>query len=175
MPLAAGGIRGREEGTMELKTVKIERPEGSNVIIGLTHFIKTVEDLYEALAGSVPGIKFGIGFCEASGKCLVRHDGNDEELRKLAARNALSVGAGHSFIVIIKEAFPINVLRAIREVPEVCAILCATANPVEVVVAEGAQGRAIIGIIDGERPKGIEGDEDVRWRAEFLRRIGYKR
>ena len=160
--------------TMELKTVKIEKPEEVNVIVGQTHFIKTVEDLYEALIGSAPTIKFGLGFCEASGKCLVRHEGNDEELRRLAAENARNIGAGHTFVVLIKDAFPINALPAVREIPEVCAIFCATANPVEVVVAETEQGRGILGVIDGSRPRGIEAEDGIKWRREFLRKIGYK-
>lgn len=160
---------------MELKTVSIEKPEELNVIIGQSHFIKTVEDLYEALVGSMPGIKFGIAFCEASGKCLVRVEGNDEELKKLAAGNALNIGAGHSFVIILKDAFPVNVLKAVQKVPEVCTIFCATANPVELVIAESGQGRGIIGVIDGHPPKGIEGPEDVAWRKDLLRKIGYKR
>ncbi|MEM3692978.1 MAG: adenosine-specific kinase [Candidatus Bathyarchaeia archaeon] len=159
---------------MELKVIKVSVPEGCNVIIGQSHFIKTVEDLYEALVNSVPGIKFGIGFVESSGKCLVRHDGNDEDLRKLASETAFNLGAGHTFIVYIRNAYPINVLKGIREVPEVCRIYCATANPVEVIIAETEQGRGILGVVDGLKPKGIEGDEDIRWRKEFLRKIGYK-
>jgi adenosine/AMP kinase len=159
---------------MDLKVVKVSVPEGCNIILGQSHFIKTVEDLYEALVNSVPGIKFGIGFVESSGKCLVRHDGNDGELRKLAAETALSLGAGHAFVIFIKNAYPINVLRSIREVPEVCRIYCATANPVEVILAETEQGRAILGVVDGFKPKGIEGDEEIIWRKEFLRKIGYK-
>ena len=134
-----------------------------------------MEDLYEALVGSMPGIKFGIAFCEASGKCLVRVEGNDEELKKLAAGNALNIGAGHSFVIILKDAFPVNVLKAVQKVPEVCTIFCATANPVELVIAESGQGRGIIGVIDGHPPKGIEGPEDVAWRKDLLRKIGYKR
>lgn len=160
---------------MEFKTVKIDKPEGINVIIGQSHFIKTVEDIYEALVSSCPNIKFGFGFCESSGACLVRTEGNDESLKKLAGENALNIGAGHSFIIILKEAFPINVLNAIKNIPEVCTIFCATANPVEVIVAEGEQGRAILGIIDGLRPKGIEGQEGINWRKDFLRKLGYKR
>ncbi len=160
---------------MEFKTVKIDRPEGANVIIGQSHFIKTAEDIYEALMGGCAEIKFGLGFCEASGACLVRTEGNDERLKKLAGENALKIGAGHSFIVILKSAFPINVLNAIKSVPEVCTIFCATANPVEIILAEGEQGRAILGIIDGLRPKAIEGKSDINWRREFLRKIGYKR
>ena len=160
---------------MEFKTVKINRPEGLNVIIGQSHFIKTAEDIYEAVVGGCPNVKFGLGFCEASGACLVRAEGNDENLKKAAAENALNIGAGHSFIIILKDAFPINVLGALRSVPELCAIFCATANPVEVIVAETEQGRGIIGVIDGSGPKGIEGESDIKWRRDFLRNIGYKR
>ncbi|PDM26208.1 hypothetical protein DRO47_05600 [Candidatus Bathyarchaeota archaeon] len=160
---------------MEVKTVRIEFPEGCNVILGTSHFIKTVEDLYEALVSSVPGVKFGLGFCEASGKCLVRTEGTDEELKKIAAENALKLGAGHSFIIILRNAYPINVLNAIKMVSEVCTIYAATANPLEVVVAETEQGRGILGVIDGFKPKGIESEEDVSWRKNFLREIGYKR
>jgi len=159
---------------VEIKTVKIEVPEGCNVIIGTTHFIKSVEDIYEALVNSVPNIKFGIGFCEASGKCLVRHEGNDEELRKLASEKALEISAGHTFIIFIKDAYPINVLYRLKQVPEVCNILCATANPVEILIAETEQGRAIIGVVDGFRSKGIEKDDDIKERKDFLRKIGYK-
>ncbi|MCD6504176.1 adenosine-specific kinase [Candidatus Bathyarchaeota archaeon] len=160
---------------MEVKTVRIDFPEGCNVILGTSHFIKTVEDLYEALVSSVPGVKFGLGFCEASGKCLVRAEGTDEELKKIAAENALKLGAGHSFIIILRNAYPINVLNAIKMVSEVCTIYAATANPLEVVVAETEQGRGILGVIDGFKPKGIESEEDVSWRKNFLREIGYKR
>lgn len=159
---------------MQLKTVRIEKPEEANVILGQTHFIKTVEDLYEALIGAVPTIKFGIGFCESSGKCLVRREGNDERLMKVAAENAMNIGAGHSFVIVIKDAFPINVLQSIKSVPEVCRIFCATANPVEVVVAETEQGKGVLGVIDGSSPKGIEAEDDIKWRKEFLRKIGYK-
>jgi adenosine/AMP kinase len=159
---------------MELGIVRIEKPEDVNIIIGQTHFIKTVEDLYEALVNSVPNIKFGIGFCESSGACLVRTEGNDEELKTLAANNAYAIGAGHSFIIFLRNAYPINVLGAIKAVPEVCTIFCATANPVEVIIAENEQGRGIIGVIDGSKPKGIEAEADIKWRKEFLRKIGYK-
>ncbi|MEM1589606.1 MAG: adenosine-specific kinase, partial [Candidatus Bathyarchaeia archaeon] len=142
--------------------------------LGTAHFIKTVEDLYEALVNSVPNIKFGIGFCESSGPCLVRHEGNDEELRKLAAEKAFELACGHSFIILIKNAYPINVLDKIKKVPEVCTIYAATANPLQVVVAETEQGRGIIGVIDGFKSKGIEKEEDIKARKEFLRRIGYK-
>jgi len=162
---------------MELKVekVKIEAKEGVNVIIGISHFIKTVEDLYEALVNSVPNIKFGLAFCEASGDRLVRFDGNDEELIELAKKKALEIGAGHSFIIFIKNAFPINVLDRIKAVPEVVRILCATGNPVEVLIAETEQGRAIIGIVDGFKPLGIEDEEKIKERKEFLRKIGYKK
>jgi hypothetical protein len=160
---------------MEFKTVEINRPENANVILGMSHFIKTVEDIYEVLISACPNIKFGLGFCESSGACLVRVEGNDESLKKLAAENALNIGAGHSFIIILENAFPINVLNAIKNVPEVCRIYCATANSIEVIVAESKQGRGIIGVIDGLRPKGIEGESDLKWRKDFLRKIGYKR
>lgn len=160
---------------MELKIVRIDKPDDVNVIIGQTHFIKTVEDVYEALVNSVPNIKFGIGFCESSGACLVRTEGNDDELKTFAARNAYTIGAGHSFIVFIKNAYPINVLDAVKAVPEVCSIYCATANPVEIIIAETEQGRGILGVIDGSKPRGIEGEPDIAWRKEFLRTIGYKR
>lgn len=160
---------------MEFKAVKIDKPEAANVIVGQSHFIKTVEDIYEALVAACPKIKFGLGFCEASGACLVRTEGNDEGLKKLAGQNALNIAAGHSFIIILEEAFPINVLNAIKAIPEVCSIFCATANPAEVIVAEGKLGRGIVGVIDGLRPKGLEGEKDVTWRKDFLRKIGYKR
>ncbi len=160
---------------MELKTVKVEFPETANVIIGQTHFIKTTEDLFEAIVGTVPGAKFGIAFCEASGPCLVRVEGNDDRLKKLAADNAERIGAGHTFVVILENAYPINVLNRIKDVQEVCGIFCATANPVDVIVAENERGRGIVGVIDGERPKGIEGPKDAEDRRAFLRKIGYKR
>jgi adenosine/AMP kinase len=156
---------------LEFKIIKIERPEDANVIIGQTHFIKTAEDIYEALVNSVPTIKFGLAFCEASGPCLIRAEGNDEALKRTAAENALKISAGHSFIIIMRNAYPINVLRAIKNVPEVCSIFCATANEVEVIIAEG---RSIIGVVDGEKSKGIETEKDVKERKEFLRKIGYK-
>ncbi|MEM0353829.1 MAG: adenosine-specific kinase, partial [Archaeoglobaceae archaeon] len=145
-----------------------------NVILGMAHFIKTVEDLYEALTNSVPGIKFGLALCEASGKCLVRHEGNDPELRELAAKKAFEIGCGHSFIIFIRNAYPINVLDKIRNVPEVCRIFSATANPLQVIVVETEQGRGILGVVDGFRSKSIEREEDIRERKEFLRKIGYK-
>jgi adenosine/AMP kinase len=159
---------------METKLVKVDMPSDSNVIIGQTHFIKTAEDLYEAMINSAPSIKFGIAFCEASQECLVRAEGNDEELKSLAAKNALSIGAGHTFVILMKEGYPINVLGAIKNVPEVCSIFCATANEMDVVVAENERGRGIIGVIDGEKPKGIEKEEHRKNRMEFLRKIGYK-
>ena len=160
---------------MELKSVSVSLPEGANVIIGQTHFIKSVEDLYEAIVGTVPGAKFGIAFCEASGPCLVRVEGNDDNLRKLAAENALKIGAGHTFIVILENAYPINVLNRIKEIQEVCTIFCATANPVDVIVAENERGRGVVGVIDGEKPKGVETANDAEDRRTFLRKIGYKR
>jgi hypothetical protein len=159
---------------LEFKTVKIQVPEGCNVIFGMAHFIKTVEDLYEALVNSVPNIKFGIGFCESSGPCLVRHEGNDEELRLLAAEKALEIACGHSFIIFIKNAYPINVLDKIKNVSEVCTIYAATANSLEVVIAETEDGRGVVGVIDGLKSKGIENEEDIKMRKEFLRKIGYK-
>jgi adenosine/AMP kinase len=144
------------------------------MVLGQTHFIKTVEDIHEALVNSVPGIKFGIGFCEASQQCLVRFSGNDEKLVDLAKNNAMSLAAGHTFIVFIENAFPINVLRAIKQVPEVCNIICASSNPVEVIIAESEQGRGILGVIDGFKTKGIETDKDIAERKDFLRKIGYK-
>jgi len=160
---------------MELITVKIVKPEDVNLILGQSHFIKTVEDLYEALVTAVPGIKFGLAFCEASGDCLIRTEGTDEEMRKLAAENALAIGAGHSFLVFLKNAYPIQVLKAVERVQEVCNIFCATANPVEVVIAESKQGRGILGVIDGEKPRGIEDASGTAWRKDLLRKIGYKR
>ncbi|MFZ5807800.1 MAG: adenosine-specific kinase [Chloroflexota bacterium] len=160
---------------MNLLTVKIEKPEETNFILGQSHFIKTVEDLHEALVGSVPGIKFGLAFCEASGKCLVRWSGTDPAMIELAQKNALAIGAGHSFILFLGEGFyPINVLNTVKNGTEVCRIFCATANPVEVIIAETEQGRGILGVIDGFPPKGIEGEEDIAWRKGFLRMIGYK-
>lgn len=159
---------------MELKTVSIKKPDDVNIIFGQSHFIKTVEDLYEALVGSVPNIRFGIAFCESSGACLVRSEGNDPELKKLAEENALNIGAGHTFIILMKNAFPINVLNKIKMVPEVCNIYCASANPVEVIVAETQNGRGCLGVIDGAKPKGIEKDPDIQWRKDLLRKIGYK-
>jgi len=160
---------------MELKTVKIEKPEMTNFILGQSHFIKTVEDIHEAMVNSVPGIKFGLAFCEASQKCLVRWTGTDEALVELAQKNAMAIGAGHTFILFLGDGyFPINVLNTVKNVPEVCRIFCATANPTEVIVAETEQGRGIVGVIDGFSPKGVEADEDIAWRTDFLRQIGYK-
>lgn len=160
---------------MELKTIKIEKPETINFILGQTHFIKTVEDVHEALVNAAPGIKFGLAFCEASGKRLVRWSGTDAAMIELAKKNALAIGAGHTFIVFLGEGFyPINVLNAIKAVPEVCRIFCATANPTEVIVAESEQGRGILGVIDGASPLGVEDEEGIAWRKEFLRKIGYK-
>ena len=160
---------------MELLSVRLDVPEGGNVIVGQTHFIKTVEDLYEAIVTTVPQMKFGIAFNEASGPCLTRVDGNDESLKALAARNATRIGAGHTFVIAMRDGYPINVLNRIKDVPEVCGIFCATANPVEVVVAQTAQGRGILGVVDGSSPAGVETDEDAAKRRQFLRAIGYKR
>jgi adenosine/AMP kinase len=161
---------------MELTTVRIEKPETLNIILGQSHFIKTVEDVHEALVNAVPGIRFGLAFNEASGACLVRASGTDPALTELAQRNALAIGAGHSFLVVLGEGFyPINVLGALRAVPEVCRIFCATANAVEVIVAVTAQGRGILGVVDGSPPVGVEGPDDVAWRHGFLRTIGYKK
>ncbi len=159
---------------MEIMTVKIEKPEDVNVILGQSHFIKTVEDLYEALVSAVPGIKFGLAFCESSGACLVRWVGTDDEMTELAKKNAYALSAGHSFIILLKNAYPINVLNTVKMVPEVCRIYCATANAVEVIIAEGDTGRGILGVIDGLRSKGIEDEEGIAWRTEFLRKVGYK-
>jgi len=159
---------------MELKLINIKKPEEVNLILGQSHFIKTVEDIYEVLVNNVPGIKFGVSFVESSGACKVRVEGNDDELKKLAASSALDIGAGHSFIVFLKNAYPINVLNAIKNIPEVCNIYCATANPLAVIVAETDTGRGILGVIDGSKPKGIESEADISWRKEFLRKIGYK-
>ena len=160
---------------MELKLIPIEKPEPINFILGQSHFIKTVEDIHEVLVTTVPGIKFGLAFCEASGKCLVRWSGTDEAMLDLAKKNALAIGAGHSFILFLGEGFfPINVLNAIKQVPEVAHIFCATANPAQVIVAESEQGRGILGVIDGNSPLGIEDEQGIAWRKGFLRMIGYK-
>jgi len=160
---------------MELKTVRLEIPENGNLILGQSHFIKTVEDIYEAIVNSVPQMKFGVAFCEASGACLIRADGNDEALRQQAVRNAEAVAAGHTFVICLREGYPINLLTRIKEVPEVVGLFCATANPVEVIIAETEQGRGVLGVIDGEKPKGVEGPADIEWRHSLLRKIGYKR
>jgi len=159
---------------LEIKTVKIDPPQDCNIIVGMAHFIKTAEDLYEALVNSVPNIKFGVGFCESSGPCLVRHEGNDKELTSLAADKAFEIGCGHSFIIYLKNAYPLNVLDKIKKVPEVCTVYAATANPLEVLVIETAQGKGIIGVVDGFKSKGIETDKNIIERRGFLRKIGYK-
>jgi uncharacterized protein len=160
---------------LQITSVRLEIPEGANVILGTSHFIKTVEDIYEALVNTVPQMKFGVAFNEASGPCLTRVDGNDEDLKACATRNATAVGAGHSFVVVMRDGYPLNVLGRIKDVPEVCNIHCATANPVEVVLAESEQGRGILGVIDGSAPKGVEDEAGREWRHGFLRKIGYKR
>ncbi|MBN2358563.1 MAG: adenosine-specific kinase [Deltaproteobacteria bacterium] len=160
---------------MELINVKLEIPDGVNLVLGQSHFIKTAEDLYEVMVTSVPGAKFGLAFAEASGPCLVRSDGNDTELVALAVKQLLAIGAGHSFLLLMREAYPINVLNAIKSCPEVCRIFCATANPLQVVVAQSEQGRGILGVIDGSSPTGVESEDDKRARRDFLRQIGYKR
>ena len=161
--------------SIQIESVRFDIPEGANVILGQSHFIKTVEDIYEALVNTVPGIQFGVAFCEASGACLVRGDGTSEALRDAAIANAHKIGAGHTFVVILGNAFPINVLGRIKDVPEVCGIFCATANPLEVLVAQSEQGRGVIGVIDGSSPKGVEGEDGRSWRHSFLRKIGYKK
>ena len=160
---------------MDLKTVPLVIPENGNIIVGHSHFIKTVEDLYEAIVNTVPQIKFGVAFNEASGPCLTRADGNDDALKALAVKNASALAAGHIFVVVMRDGYPINVLGRIKDVPEVCSIFCATANPVQAVVAESELGRGVVGVIDGSRPKGVETPEDVEKRRGFLRMIGYKR
>jgi uncharacterized protein len=160
---------------MELKLVALEIPENGNIVLGQSHFIKTAEDIYEAIVNTVPQMKFGVAFNEASGPCLTRVEGNDEALKELAARNASALGAGHVFVVAMREGYPINVLGRIKDVPEVCSIFCATANPVQVVIAESEQGRGVLGVIDGAPPAGVEGSEDAAKRHKFLRMIGYKR
>ena len=160
---------------MQLNAVRIEKPDAINFILGQTHFIKSVEDIHEALVGAVPGIRFGLAFCEASGKCLIRRSGTDAALTELAVRNAQAIGAGHSFIVFLGEGFfPVNVLNALKAVPEVCRIFCATANPTEVIVAATDLGRGILGVVDGAPPQGVETEADIAWRRDFLRKIGYK-
>ncbi|HEY3381523.1 MAG TPA: adenosine-specific kinase [Vicinamibacterales bacterium] len=160
---------------MELKSVAVAIPQDTNVILGQTHFIKTVEDLYEIMVTTVPGAEFGLAFNEASGPCLIRADGNDQSLQSLAIETAQAIGAGHMFVLFLRKAYPINVLSRIKDCPEVCRIFCATANPLEVVVAETPQGRGIVGVIDGSSPRGVESESDRTWRREFLRKIGYKR
>ncbi len=159
---------------MDLKTVKIEKPPDMNFILGQAHFIKTIEDLYEAIVQTVAGMKFGIGFCESSGPALVRYAGNEPRLIELAQKNALALGCGHCFIIFMDGGFPINILNTVKNVPEVCRVFCATANPVEVIVAETEQGRGILGVIDGLKSKGLETDADIKYRKDFLRKIGYK-
>jgi adenosine/AMP kinase len=160
--------------SVELQVVKVELPEDANVILGQAHFVKTVEDLHETLAGASPRLRFGVAFCEASGARLVRRSGNDPELVAVAERNALAIGAGHAFVVLLRDGFPVNVLNALKLVPEVCRIYCATSNPLEVLVAETSQGRGIAGVVDGATPLGVEGPEDEAWRHDLLRSIGYK-
>lgn len=160
---------------MQLVTWTIDKPDAVNFILGQSHFIKTVEDLHEALVASAPGLKFGLAFAEASGKCLVRLSGNDPALIELARKNAVGLGAGHTFVIFLGEGFfPINVLNAVKAVPEVCRVFCATANPAQVILAETEQGRGVLGVIDGFSPKGVEAEADARWRKDFLRQIGYK-
>lgn len=159
---------------IKIEVVKINKPDDVNIILGQTHFIKSVEDIYETIVTTVPSAKFAIAFSEASGKCLVRYEGNDDELKKLAIDNILNLGCGHIFAIFLRNAYPINVLNAIKHVPEVCRIFCATANPLEVIVVTTSLGRGVLGVVDGFSPKGVEGEEDVKWRKEFLRNIGYK-
>jgi adenosine/AMP kinase len=160
---------------IELKSVRLEIPADANIVVGQSHFIKTVEDLYEAVTTTVPHAKFGVAFNEASGACLTRAEGNDQALKDVAVRNAQAIACGHTFVLVLQNAYPINVLNAVRSVPEVCSIFCATANPVEVIVAQSEQGRGVMGVIDGSSPRGVEGDTDVTWRHDLLRKIGYKR
>ena len=160
---------------LQLESVRAQFPSDTNIIIGQSHFIKTVEDLYEAVVGTVPQAKFGVAFNEASGPCLTRFDGNDDELKEAAVRNAQAIAAGHVFVLVVRNAYPINLLKAIRNVDEVCSIFCATANPVEIIVARTEQGRGIMGVVDGSSPKGVEGDSDMTARKEMLRKFGYKR
>jgi uncharacterized protein len=160
---------------MEIQTVTIEKPEATNFILGQSHFIKTVEGVHEALVNTVPGIKFGLAFCEASGKCLIRWTGTDETMIELAKKNAQAIGAGHSFIIFLADGyFPINILNVVKNVPEVARVFCATANPTEVLIAQTEQGRGILGVVDGFSPKGVEDEEGITWRKDFLRMIGYK-
>jgi uncharacterized protein len=159
---------------MDLVSERIDIPDGCNIIFGQTHFIKTVEDLYEIMAGAVPGAKFGIGFCEASGACLVRGEGNAEDLKEAAMKNILRIGAGHTFLIILRDAFPINVLNAVKLCQEVCTIFCATANPTEIILAQSDQGRGVLGAIDGSSPKGLEAEDGITWRKDLLRKFKYK-
>ena len=165
-------------GDIDINSVDIKKPEDMNFILGQTHFIKSVEDIYEAIVNTVPNAKFGIAFCEASGACKVRSEGNDDELKKLAEKNALNISAGHSFIIFLKDCFPLNILNSIKNIPEVCNIYCATANPTKVIIAQGIngkeKGRGILGVIDGFSPKGLENKEEIAWRKKFLRDIKYK-
>ena len=160
---------------LEIKAVRMEFPAEANIIVGQAHFIKTVEDLYEAMSTTVPQARFGLAFNESSGACLTRSEGNDQALRDCAVRNAQALAAGHTFVLIMQNAYPINVLHVIRNVPEVCSIFCATANPAQIIIAESEQGRGVLGVIDGSSPNGVEGDADVTWRHDLLRKIGYKR
>ncbi len=159
---------------MEIKVIKVDKPDDMNFVLGQSHFIKTVEDIHEAIVTTAPQLKFGLAFCESSGPSLVRYSGNDDKLIDLARKNALAIAAGHSFIIFLENGFPINILNAVKNVPEVCGIFCATANPVEVIVAETETGRGILGVVDGLKTKGIEAEEDIKFRKEFLRKIGYK-
>lgn len=159
---------------MEIKVIKIDKPEDMNFVLGQSHFIKTVEDIHEAIVTTAPRLKFGLAFCESSGPSLVRYSGSDEKLIELARQNALNIAAGHSFIIFMENGFPINILNAVKNIPEVCGIFCATANPVEVVIAETDTGRGILGVVDGLKTKGIEGEEEIKFRKEFLRKLGYK-
>lgn len=160
---------------LELKSIRMEFPADANIIVGQSHFIKTVEDLYEVVSTTVPQARFGLAFNESSGACLTRTEGNDRALQEAATRNAQAMACGHTFVLVLQNAYPINVLNAIRNVPEVCSIFCATANPVEIIVAQSEQGRGVLGVIDGSSPKGVEGEADVTWRHDLLRKIGYKR
>lgn len=160
---------------LEIESVRMSLPTDANIIVGQSHFIKTVEDIYEAIATAVPQAKFGLAFNESSGACLTRSEGNDKHLREVAVQNAQAMGCGHTFVLLLSNAYPINVLGAVRNVAEVCSIFCATANPVEIIVARSEQGRGVLGVIDGDSPKGIESDEDITWRHDLLREIGYKR
>jgi adenosine/AMP kinase len=159
---------------MDIKTVKIDKPEEMNFILGQSHFVKTVEDIHEAIVSTVPQMKFGLAFCESSGRALVRYSGNDAGLIEIAKKNALNLSAGHCFIIFLENGFPVNILNAVKNVPEVCCVFCATANPAEVIIAETEGGRGILGVIDGIKTKGIEGEADIKWRKDLLRKIGYK-